>query len=110
MDANHPYKKIMHPLPNMSRRENSPKRKAEKKKLLPTLLSSAAAILIIMFALGQFPQVDSFFASLNEATREHNDEIVRLLIRSAPAIVFVLGALGLSYMAVSSIRARRRSA
>ena len=96
----------MNQLPNMSRRESSPKRKTEKKKLSSTITTSVVCILIIFFSLGRFPQVDAFFANLNEMVREHNDELVRSVLHAMPAILLGTGLLGLTYMLVSSVRSR----
>ena len=94
----------------MSRRANSPKRAKDQKSVFSTLVGSGVAVLVVMLAMGQFPQVNKGFAELNEIIQQNNDEIVQAIVHALPAAAVVLGLLALSYMILSSVRARRKPA
>jgi hypothetical protein len=72
------------------------------------LVYSGLSIALILFALGELPQIDAFFTSTDHLLRTHNDIIISAALRILPYVLVAIGSFGLIYKALGVLNKQGR--
>lgn len=82
----------------------------QRRTIAGGIIFSAAVIAIVLFSLGDLPQVDALFSGLDAALRSRNDVIVKDILHSGPFAVIAAAAFGLTYALIGHIKRQKPSA
>jgi hypothetical protein len=71
---------------------------------------SAIVIAVVLFSLGDIPQVDALLAAVNTAMQSRNDLIVRFLLEFLPYGIVGASTFGLTYVILGHFYRQRPAA
>ena len=81
----------------------------QRRTIRSGIVYSGLSITLVLFALGELPAVDAFFASVNTLLRAHNNQIVSAITHTVPFAVVGLGSFSVVYRVLGFLNRTSRA-